>query len=63
MHANPDEALHIFEDVHARFMVPIHFGTFWTTGPEELAELRQAIRMHHADDRVFVLPVGGSLTL
>lgn len=24
VHADPAEALHIFDDVHARFMIPIH---------------------------------------
>lgn len=27
-HVNPEEALQLFEDQHARLMVPIHFGTF-----------------------------------
>jgi N-acyl-phosphatidylethanolamine-hydrolysing phospholipase D len=27
-HVNPEEALQLFEDEHARLLVPIHFGTF-----------------------------------
>ena len=27
-HVNPEEAVQVFEDVHARLMVPMHFGTF-----------------------------------
>lgn len=62
-HMSPREAVSAFRDLGARWMVPIHFGTFVnsTDAPgEELAMLRQAIVEQGVDaGRVCVLAAGG----
>lgn len=63
VHANPEEGMKIFEDVHARYMIPIHYGTFWNASNAEVSELMRAIHDHHADNRVFILRAGQSATL
>ena len=62
VHANPEEALQIFDDVHAKAMVPIHHGTFMqgtdssiTTAREQLTRL---VTERHLEDRVFILNIG-----
>jgi N-acyl-phosphatidylethanolamine-hydrolysing phospholipase D len=62
VHADPAEALHIFDDVHARFMIPIHHRTFiqgfdttLTYAQDQLASL---VTARHLEDRVFILKVG-----
>ena len=57
-HVNPAEALRIFDEVHARWMIPIHFGTFFQASPAEMAEIRAAIRKHPRGDRVLLLRQG-----
>ena len=60
-HVNPEEALQLFEDVNARLMVPIHFGTFdlnrepFAEPPERL--LKAAVE-RGLEERVAILSVG-----
>jgi N-acyl-phosphatidylethanolamine-hydrolysing phospholipase D len=60
VHVNPAEALRIFDEVHARWMIPIHFGTFFQASPSEMAEIQTAIRKHPRGDRVLLLRQGES---
>lgn len=62
-HADPEEALQIFEDVGASYMIPIHHGTFFKSGPAETRAIRAAIAHHDAAERVFLLDIGGALRL
>jgi N-acyl-phosphatidylethanolamine-hydrolysing phospholipase D len=60
-HVNPEEALQLFEDVNARLMVPIHFGTF-DLNREPFAEppqrLLKAAVERGLEERVAILSVG-----
>ena len=59
-HVNPEEALQIFEDVRARLMVPMHWGTFelnrepFQEPPERL--FREAVRRGLEDDIALLSP-------
>jgi L-ascorbate metabolism protein UlaG (beta-lactamase superfamily) len=62
VHADPAEALQIFNDVHAHFMVPIHHRTFvqgfdtsLTFAQDQLTALAAA---RHLEGRVLILRVG-----
>ena len=62
VHADPEEALHIFNDVHARFMIPIHHRTFvqgldssLTFAQDQLATL---VAARHLKDQVLIFKVG-----
>jgi L-ascorbate metabolism protein UlaG (beta-lactamase superfamily) len=58
---NPEEALQLLEDVNARLMVPIHFGTF-ELNREPFAEpperLLKAAVARGLEDRVAILSAG-----
>ena len=60
-HVNPEEALQLLEDVNARLMVPIHFGTF-ELNREPFAEpperLLKAAVARGLEDRVAILSAG-----
>src|SRR5262245_45690149 len=58
VHASPDEAMQIFADLRARWMVPIHHGTFFTGGAAELAQITSAIARHPLAGRVLLLRPG-----
>jgi L-ascorbate metabolism protein UlaG (beta-lactamase superfamily) len=62
VHANPLGALEIFKDLHAKLMVPMHFGTLFygpTTNPHESIDLlRQAAAKQNLSDKVIGLEVG-----
>ena len=62
VHVNPRGAVKILEDLGAKMMVPIHFGTmYYGTSPNpaaQIAELREAARSEGVADRVLVLDVG-----
>ena len=62
VHANPEEALQILNDLHANIMIPIHHRTFiqgldstLTTGQNQLKRL---IDERHFENRVLILNVG-----
>ena len=60
VHVNPAEALQIFDEVHARWMIPIHFGTFFQNTASEMAEIQAAIRKSPRGDHVLLLRQGES---
>jgi L-ascorbate metabolism protein UlaG (beta-lactamase superfamily) len=60
VHSSPAEALRIFDEVGARWMIPIHFGTFFQASASELAEIKAAIRNFQKGDRVLLLRQGES---
>jgi L-ascorbate metabolism protein UlaG (beta-lactamase superfamily) len=60
VHVNPAEAMQIFDEVHARWMIPIHFGTFFNASKSEMAEIHAAIRKHPKGDHVLLLRQGES---
>ncbi|TGN10060.1 hypothetical protein EHS11_10895 [Leptospira ilyithenensis] len=43
IHINPNEAVQTFLDLHAKKMIPIHFGTFYRSMESELPDLLKAI--------------------
>lgn len=63
-HVNPEEALTVFEDIHARLMVPMHFGTFelnrepFREPPDRL--LREALR-RGLEERIALLSPGQTI--
>ena len=62
VHVNPSGAVKILEDVGAKFMIPMHFGTmYYGSNPNpaaQIAELRDAAKSEGVADRVLVLEVG-----
>jgi L-ascorbate metabolism protein UlaG (beta-lactamase superfamily) len=65
-HANPRQALDIFADVGARYMVPIHFESYYTGRGDPTAprrELNAEVRRRGLGDRVFALHTGERIAL
>jgi N-acyl-phosphatidylethanolamine-hydrolysing phospholipase D len=62
-HADPADALRILADVDARWMIPIHHGTFFTGGQRELDALEVAVRRSPVGSRVRLLKPGEAFTL
>ena len=63
VHMNPEDALQAFIDLRARYLVPIHWGTFVVSSEpidEPPAWLRRLARKRSVADRVFVLRHGES---
>jgi N-acyl-phosphatidylethanolamine-hydrolysing phospholipase D len=67
VHADPEEALHIFDDVHAKMMIPIHHRTFVQGLDSSLTyaqdQLQRLAKERHIEDRVVNLNVGGQRIL
>jgi N-acyl-phosphatidylethanolamine-hydrolysing phospholipase D len=60
-HADPKEALQIFEDVGARYMIPIHFEAYHSTAvplDEPRRKLGEEVERRGLEDRVFALRTG-----
>jgi len=63
-HVNPEEAVQVFEDIRARLMVPMHFGTFelnrepFREPPDRL--LREALR-RGLEERIGLLSPGQTI--
>ena len=60
-HANPAEALAIFRDVGARWMIPIHFEAYygnWSGYDTPREDLERSARWQGLSDRVFALYPG-----
>jgi N-acyl-phosphatidylethanolamine-hydrolysing phospholipase D len=62
VHADPEEALQIFDDVHAKLMIPIHHRTFvqgldssLTTAQDQLDRLARERKM---ENRILIFKVG-----
>jgi L-ascorbate metabolism protein UlaG (beta-lactamase superfamily) len=62
-HMDPDEAMQALSDVGARWMLPIHFGTFFRPPAPEREAVVRAVVEHRVEDRVIVLSPGQSVTL
>jgi len=65
-HANPRQALDIFADVGAHYMVPIHFEAYYSRGTDHGAprrELAAAVQSRGLGDRVFALHTGERIVL
>jgi L-ascorbate metabolism protein UlaG (beta-lactamase superfamily) len=62
VHAGPEEALRIFEDVHAKVMIPIHHRTFVqgmdSTLMSAQEQLQQLVTEQHLADCVIILNIG-----
>ena len=62
VHADPAEALHIFDDVRAKFMIPIHHRTFIQGLDTSLTyaqdQLTALVAARHLQDRVLLLKIG-----
>ena len=60
-HADPEEALQIFADMGARYMIPIHFEAYSSTAvplDEPRKRLGVAVERRDLEDRVFALRTG-----
>jgi len=65
-HATPEEALQMFLESGAQFMVPIHWGTFILSHEplaEPLARLKTEVKRLGLEDRVIILRHGESFTI
>jgi L-ascorbate metabolism protein UlaG (beta-lactamase superfamily) len=65
-HATPEDALKMFLESGAKFMIPIHWGTFILSHEpleEPLERLKAEARRLGIEDRVIILKHGESLTL
>jgi L-ascorbate metabolism protein UlaG (beta-lactamase superfamily) len=61
VHTNPADATRAFLDLNARWMIPMHYGTFRLSHEpidEPLQLLDEEARSHGIEDRVFVLEEG-----
>jgi len=62
VHTDPREALQIFEDVGAKFMIPIHHRTFVQGLDSSLTfaqdQLKRLVSERHIEDRVMILGIG-----
>jgi N-acyl-phosphatidylethanolamine-hydrolysing phospholipase D len=62
VHIDPKEALQIFEDVGAKFMIPIHHRTFVQGLDSTLTyaqdQLKRLVSERHIEDRVMILGIG-----
>jgi L-ascorbate metabolism protein UlaG (beta-lactamase superfamily) len=62
VHTDPKEALQIFEDVGAKFMIPIHHHTFVQGLDSSLTfaqdQLKQLVSERHIEDRVMIFGIG-----
>lgn len=63
VHVDPVEALHVMEDVNARYMIPMHHSTYDLGLDPSLSfasdELDRLATEKGVRDRVFILPIGG----
>ena len=63
-HVNPEEALQLFDEQHARLMVPIHFGTFDLNREpflEPPTRLQKAAVARGLEEHVAILSAGQSI--
>ena len=61
VHTSPADALRAFSDLNARWMIPMHYGTFRLSHEpmeEPLQLLEKEARTAGIEDRVFVLEEG-----
>ena len=61
VHMNPEQAIRAFTELHARFMVPMHYGSFrmsFEPPDEPLRRLQAAIKHRDIEDQVVVMEEG-----
>jgi L-ascorbate metabolism protein UlaG (beta-lactamase superfamily) len=61
VHMNPEEAVQAFLDLGARWMVPMHYGSFrlsYEPLDEPIERLRSCARKHGIADRVAIMSEG-----
>ena len=61
VHMGPDEAVRVFKDLRAQWMVPMHYGTFQLSHEpmdEPLQLLAKEAKRAGIQDKVLVLPEG-----
>ena len=61
VHMNPEEAVQAFHELGARWMVPMHYGSFrlsYEPLHEPVDRLRACARHHGIEDRVVIVPEG-----
>jgi L-ascorbate metabolism protein UlaG (beta-lactamase superfamily) len=63
VHVSPREAMRVFADVKAAFMVPIHYGTFFRGSSGEKREVMAAIAESPLRHKVLALEIGESALL
>ena len=61
IHADPFEAVQLFRDTNARWMVPIHFGTFYRKGDDERKLVQKAIEQSGMQGRILPLDIGQAI--
>ncbi|WP_298734326.1 MBL fold metallo-hydrolase [uncultured Chitinophaga sp.] len=66
IHQSPEEALKALQDLHARYLVPMHYGTFDLADEplgRPLAELQRVAAQEGLNDRILALSPGKPLYL
>lgn len=61
-HLNPEEAVILFKEIKAKYMLPVHFGTFQLgldTTEEALSDLEKAIEKHKMNRNSIILLKAG----
>lgn len=61
VHINPAEAVQAFQDLQAKKMIPMHFGTFYRSMESELPELQRVLTP--LGNKAILLSIGESWTL
>ncbi len=61
VHVNPNGALRMFEDLKAKWMIPMHFGTFYSPPEPEFEVIKNAIYSSPKKDSIFILSQGESM--
>ncbi|MDO8433083.1 MAG: MBL fold metallo-hydrolase [Candidatus Binatus sp.] len=63
-HANPEQVWSMFQQTHARYLVPIHWGTFRLSNEPMEEPLRRLIAASGAEqNRIVLREIGGAWTL
>jgi L-ascorbate metabolism protein UlaG (beta-lactamase superfamily) len=61
VHMNPEEAVQAFQELRAKYMVPMHYGSFrlsYEPLHEPLERLRRQVEQHQLEDAVKILQEG-----
>ena len=66
VHMNPEEAVRAFNELKAKTLVPMHYGSFrlgYEPLEEPLERLRESARVHGIEDKVLVMTEGKPVVL